>query len=68
MLITYDGAEVGAKNIEQYVRKAEEFSKNLRGAEKHSVDGFVDGVTRYIKNGKYIDIAPDGTIISFGKR
>ena len=62
------GSGVGAKNINQYLKKAEEFSKNLKGATKQSVDGFVDGVTRYIKNGKYIDIAPDGTIISFGKR
>jgi len=40
----------------------------LRGAQSYKVDDAVEGVTRYVKNGKYIDIAPDGTIVSFGKR
>ena len=62
------GKEVGANNIDQYLRKAEEFVKNLRGAQKYKVDGVVEGVIRYIKNGKYIDLAPDGTIVSFGRR
>lgn len=31
------------------------------------VDGAVEGVTRYVKS-KYIDLAPDGTIVSYGKR
>jgi hypothetical protein len=51
-----------------FMRKATEFAKNLRGAQKFSIDGAVEGVKRYVKNGKYIDLAPDGTIISFGKR
>lgn len=68
MALKKHGQEVGAKNADQYLRKAEEFAKNLRGAQKYKVDGAVEGVTRYIKNGKYIDLAPDGTIISFGKR
>lgn len=42
--------------------------QNLRGAKKYGVDGAVEGTTRYVKNGKYIDLAPDGTIVSFGKR
>lgn len=29
------GAEVGANDVEQYLRKAEEFSRNLRGQERH---------------------------------
>ncbi|MFL0253033.1 hypothetical protein ACJDT4_21730 [Clostridium neuense] len=62
------GKEVGAKDADQYLRKAEEFARNLRGAKRYRVQGEVDGVTRYVKNGKYIDLAPDGTIISFGKR
>lgn len=62
------GAEVGAENIEQYLRKAVSFKQNLRGATKSSVAGATYGVIRYKKNGKYIDIAPDGTIISFGKQ
>ena len=61
------GNEVGANSIEQYIRKAENFMRNLKGAKKHEVDGFVDGVIRYIKNGKYIDLAPDKSVISFGK-
>ncbi len=60
--------EVGAKTKEQYINKAVEFSKNLKGATTHKVDGYTEGVMRYIKSGKYIDIAPDGTIVSFGKR
>lgn len=60
------GVEVGATSVEQYLRKAENFSLNLKGAKKHYVSGAVEGVVRYIKNGKYIDLAPDGTIISYG--
>ena len=63
------GKEVGAKSIEEYLRKAEEFAKTAKkGASKSKVPGKVDGVVRYKKNGKYIDLAPDGTIISFGKQ
>ena len=63
------GEEVGAKNTEQYLRKAEEFAKNAKkGSTKSRVRGEVEGVIRYKKNGKYIDIAPDGSIVSFGKQ
>lgn len=61
------GKEVNASSLEQYQRKAEGFMKNLRGAKKYNVDGAVEGVIRYVKNGKYIDVAPDGSIVSFGK-
>ncbi|CAH1223271.1 hypothetical protein PAECIP111893_04943 [Paenibacillus plantiphilus] len=61
------GSQVGAEDLTQYIRKAEGFAQNLRGATKSNADGAVEGVIRYKKNGKYIDIAPDGTIISFGK-
>jgi len=62
------GEEVGAKDIDQYVRKAEEFAKTAKkGSIKRNVEGAVEGVIRYIKNGKYIDLAPDGSIVSFGK-
>lgn len=60
------GAEVGAKDIDQYLRKAEAFAQNLRGATKSAVDGATPGVTRYKKLGKYIDLDRDGNIISFG--
>lgn len=60
--------KVGAKDIEQYIRKAEEFAKIAKkGSTKSPVKGEVEGVIRYMKNGKYIDIAPDGSIISFGR-
>lgn len=63
------GAEVGASNKEEYIRKAEEFAKTARkNSTKSKVSGEVEGVIRYKKNGKYIDIAPDGSIISFGKQ
>lgn len=62
------GKEVGASDIESYMRKAQGFSNNLKGADVRSVSGHVEGVKRYIKNGKYIDIAPDNTIVSFGSR
>jgi len=62
------GAEVGAADLAQYMRKAEEFSRTAKkGSVKSKVSGAVSGVIRYKKNGKYIDLAPDGGIVSFGK-
>jgi len=58
--------EVGADSLLQYLRKAKAFSKNLRGAKKSNVMGATKGVIKYEKNGKYIEIAPNGDIISFG--
>ncbi len=43
------GAEVGATDAAQFLRKAEAFALN-------------------IKNGRYIDLAPDERIVSFGAR
>ena len=62
------GEEVGAQSEEEYLRKAEAFKSNLKGAQKSSVEGATEGVTRYTKNGKYIDLASDGRIVSFGKQ
>lgn len=62
------GKEVGAEELAQYLRKAEEFARTAKkGSTKSYVDGAVEGTIRYKKNGKYVDIAPDGTIVSFGK-
>ena len=59
--------EVGAKSIEQYLRKAQEFARTAKkGSTKSIVSGHTQGVIRYKKNGKYIDLAPDGSIVSFG--
>ncbi|WP_374018148.1 polymorphic toxin-type HINT domain-containing protein [Paenibacillus thiaminolyticus] len=63
------GKEVGAEDLAQYLRKAEEFAKTAKkGSTKSYVNGAVEGTIRYKKNGRYIDIAPDGTIVSFGKQ
>lgn len=61
------GQEVGASDVEQYLRKAEAFSEQLRGATKKSIDYPTPGVTRYYKNGKYVDKIGN-QIISFGKQ
>jgi len=60
------GAQVGAMDIEQYVRKAEGFKTNLKGAKKSYPKEGTPGAIRYTKNGKYIILSPDGKILSFG--
>jgi len=57
------GAEVGAKNVLQYMRKAFEFGRNTKGATKTFLE---NGATRYEKAGRYIIKDADGKIISFG--
>lgn len=42
------------------------FAANLKGAKSAPVEGVTENVTRYKKNGKYIDIDVEGNIISFG--
>ena len=62
------GKDVGAYSPKEYLRKAEEFARTAKkGSKKSKVYGEVEGVIRYRKNGRYIDLAPDGSIISFGK-
>ena len=62
------GEEVGASDLRQYLRKAKEFARNLKRARKvGGVDGATPDVVRYEKNGKYIDLTPNGDIISFGE-
>lgn len=57
------GAEVGAGSVWQYLRKAEGFAKNLKGATKTALD---DGATRYTKNGKYVILDENKKILSYG--
>lgn len=57
------GAEVSAENIWQYLRKANNFAENLRGAGKGELE---KGFTRYMKNGYYIIKDTKGKILSFG--
>ena len=61
------GREVEASDVRQYLRKAKEFARTLKRARRvGEVDGPTPGVVRYEKNGRYIDLAPNGDIISFG--
>ncbi|MCW5967911.1 MAG: RHS repeat-associated core domain-containing protein [Blastocatellales bacterium] len=55
------GAELGAKDVWQYLRQAASFS--TKGARRVALE---DGKTRYIKNGKYIIKDADDKIISYG--
>jgi RHS repeat-associated protein len=57
------GGEVGAQNVLQYLRKASEFSRNLKGATKRFLEG---GAIRYEKNGRYIIKDAEGNILSYG--
>ena len=68
------GSEIGAKNFDDYLRKANAFkdtvlNKNIKGK---LVSGYTSDVYRYSYNGKYIDLQrlSDGNyqIISHGKR
>jgi RHS repeat-associated protein len=61
------GAEVGAKSVVQYLRKAQAFARNLKGVKPTPVAGKTPGVMRYRKAGKYIDLNSKGKIVSFGK-
>ena len=61
------GAEVGADSVEQYMRKAEGFVQNLKGAKQSKVVlGNGASGTRYAKNGKYVILDNAKKIISFG--
>ena len=61
------GKQVGAEDAEQFLRKAMEsrrtFTKGSRGT---PVEGATPGTRRYRKNGRYIDLAPDKRIVSYG--
>lgn len=43
------GAEVGARDVAEYLRRAEEFATNPRRAERFPVEGSMEGVVRYVK-------------------
>ena len=61
------GKEVGATSAADYLNKSIEYRRTVKkGVKPSKVDGFVYGVERWRKNGKYIDLAPDGRIVSFG--
>lgn len=61
------GKDVGAKSAASYLNKSIQWRKTAKkGAKVKSIPGEVPGVKRYSKNGRYIDLAPDNRIISFG--
>ncbi|MEY1176284.1 hypothetical protein [Providencia vermicola] len=62
------GKDVGADSVAEYKRKAGGFAEDLKGARTAKIRGETDNVTRYYKNGKYLDKTTDGKIISFGKQ
>ncbi len=58
---------INATSVKQYLDKAKGFRLNLKGTRKAPSHKGVEGAIRYSKNGKYIILAPDKTIISYGK-
>jgi hypothetical protein len=61
--------EVDAANLDQYFCKAVAFSQE---AKKHNgpgkiVSGLIPNVRRWKKLGRYIDVAANGEIVSFGR-
>lgn len=64
------GDTLGIANIVSYVRSADAFRRNLKGAKKSKVSGGTMNVYRWKKNKKYIDIcgsSKTGKIISYGR-
>lgn len=61
------GKSVKAKSAASYLNKARVFRETAKkGVKPTKVKGETDGVLRYRKNGRYIDLAPDNRIVSFG--
>jgi len=63
------GAELGAEDLDQYVRKAVAFSQEAkkRNGLGKIVGGLIPNVRRWKKLGKYIDVATNGEVVSFGR-
>jgi len=57
------GKEVSSSNVWQYLRKAEAFDKNLRGAKVYILE---NETSRYVKKGYYVIKDQAGKILSFG--
>jgi filamentous hemagglutinin len=58
------GAEVGAGNVWQYLRKAEGFARNLRGARVTELEA---GAKRYVKMAINLIKDKAGKILSYGR-
>lgn len=67
---TEHGSDVGAGNIDQYLRQAVDFARNRTGRSR-PVIGQTPGVRRWEKADRYIiryiDMTPAGEIVSFGR-
>ncbi|HET6383362.1 MAG TPA: hypothetical protein VFJ58_08230, partial [Armatimonadota bacterium] len=61
------GEDMGAGSVWRYLGQAKAFRKQLKRVSGRLVEGRTDGVKRYVKQGKYIDLTPEGKIVSFGK-
>ena len=60
-----DGANVGAKNVWEYMQKAQTFLSGLTSKAKKIVRS--DGTTKYIENGQFIIVdSKTGKIVSYG--
>ena len=57
------GRETGASDVWQYLRKADAFGRNLRGAGMINLE---DGTVRYVKKGYYLMKDGGGKVLSFG--
>jgi hypothetical protein len=57
------GESLLAKSVWQYLRKAGNFSNNLRNARKSTLE---NDKIRYMKNGFFVIINLQGKIVSFG--
>ena len=65
------GSGVGTSNIVSYAQSAKNFKSNLSGAKSSKVNGSTPNVTRWKKNGMYIDICGSkniGKIISYDRQ
>ena len=57
------GEEVAAKDLLQYLRKADSFASNLQRSRVIQQEG---GTVKFIKNGRYIIKDIEGKILTFG--
>ena len=67
------GSEVGAKNVEEYTKKATNFANDVfnRKVRTARISGPTANTTSYYFNKKYVDLSYDGTehlLVSFGRQ
>ncbi len=57
------GKEISANTVWQYLRKADAYTQNLRGAKVYILE---NDASRYVKKGYYVIKDQAGKILSFG--